>query len=105
MSPAACFYHRCGLDETETADAQRLLHVRSTITALPRTRVMTVTSEHICSECRSAVFKYIDGPAYNCTHNKPGTTYFRRPGPAITTSKMSQWHACTLRSRLNSWIP
>ncbi len=62
MSPAACFSRRCGLDETETADAQRLLHVRSTITALPRTRVMTVTSEQRGSECRSAVFEFMDDP-------------------------------------------
>lgn len=34
--------------------------VKSTITALPRTRIMTATSEYIHAECRSAVFGFID---------------------------------------------
>jgi uncharacterized protein (DUF1499 family) len=34
--------------------------VKSTITALPRTRIITATSEYIHAECRSAVFGFID---------------------------------------------
>ena len=70
MNPAACFVHSRGIDEPETADAHgRLpcavtgrLQVRSTITALPRTRVIPVTPEYTHSECRSAVFEFIDNP-------------------------------------------
>ena len=42
MNPAGCFVHSHGIDEPETADAQGRLQVRSTITALPRTRVIQV---------------------------------------------------------------
>ena len=62
MNPAACFVHSRGIDEPETADAQGRLQVRTTITALPRTRVMPVTPEYIHTECRSAVFEIYRQP-------------------------------------------
>jgi uncharacterized protein (DUF1499 family) len=34
--------------------------VKATITALPRTRIITATSEYLHAECRSAVFGFID---------------------------------------------
>ena len=60
MNPTVIFAKSRSTGEAATVDAQGRMQVRSTITALPRTRVITrvilVTPEHGLSECRSAVF-------------------------------------------------
>ena len=78
MNPAGCFVHSHGIDEPETADAQGRLQVRSTITALPRTRVIPVTPEYIHSECRSAVFGIYRQPEDHCTRTRP-VAYLHMP--------------------------
>jgi uncharacterized protein (DUF1499 family) len=44
----------------QVAPEQGWEQVKSTITALPRTRMITATSEYLHVECRSAVFGFID---------------------------------------------
>lgn len=72
MNPTVSFAKSRSTGEPATVDAQGRMQVRSTITALPRTRVIQVTPEHGLSECRSAVFEFIvfefiDAPGYHCT--------------------------------------
>jgi len=67
MNPTVSFAKSRSTGEPATVDAQGRMQIRSTITALPRTRVIQVTLEHGLSECRSAVFEFIDDPGYHCT--------------------------------------
>ena len=64
MNPTVSFAK--SLSKGEPATVQ----IRSTITALPRTRVIQVTPEHGLAECRSAVFEFIDDPGYHCTRKR-----------------------------------
>jgi len=65
MSPTVSFAKSRSTGEPATLDAQGRMQVRSTITALPRTRVIQGTPKHGLSECRSAVFEFIDDPGYH----------------------------------------
>jgi len=56
MNPTVSFAKSRSTGEPATVDAQGRMQVRSTITALPRTRVIQVTPVNVLSECRSAVF-------------------------------------------------
>lgn len=66
MNPTVSFAKSLSTGEPATVDAQSRLQIRSTITALPRTRVIQGTPKHGLSECRSAVFEFIDDPGYHC---------------------------------------
>ncbi|MGW8313181.1 MAG: DUF1499 domain-containing protein [Desulfuromonadales bacterium] len=46
--------------QLQMAPGQAWEQVKAAITALPRTHIITATSEYIHAECRSAVFGFID---------------------------------------------
>ena len=52
--------HQVSALQLQMTPEQSWEQVKTTIKALPRTRIITATSEYIHAECRSAVFGFID---------------------------------------------